>query len=242
MRGAPAANNGIAMDPALRSDAELERSDVVANSTMNRGRNLAGANSYAKDLGFDIAAFLRGRVAERGRASWLDLCCGEGRALLQAAGLFADEGLAGRVTLVGVDLVPRFAPHEGAPVALHAASLSNWEPSAGAAFDLITCVHGLHYVGDKLALLARAASWLADDGRLRTHLDPAHLRLDAGDAAATVKAVRAAGFGYNARRHLLTRDGRGAPVAFPFRFLGADDAAGPNYTGQPAVLSCYAVG
>jgi hypothetical protein len=28
-------------------------------------------------------------------------------------------------------------------------------------------------------------------------------------------------------------------VVFPFRYLGADDTAGPNYTGQPAVDSYY---
>ena len=42
------------------------------------------------------------------------------------------------------------------------ASLSAWRPDRS--FDLITCVHGLHYVGDKLGLVARAASWLAEDG------------------------------------------------------------------------------
>ena len=42
----------------------------------------------------------------------------------------------------------------------HQASLATWRPER--AYDLITCVHGLHYIGDKLGLVARAASWLAD--------------------------------------------------------------------------------
>ena len=35
---------------------------------------------------------------------------------------------------------------------------------------------------------------------------------------------------------------RTGPVALslPYRYLGADDRAGPNYTGQPAVVSYYA--
>ncbi|MDN3355634.1 hypothetical protein [Actinomadura sp. DC4] len=31
----------------------------------------------------------------------------------------------------------------------------------------------------------------------------------------------------------------GGEVRFPYRYLGADDRAGPNYTGQPAVASYY---
>ena len=31
---------------------------------------------------------------------------------------------------------------------------------------MITCVHGMQYVGAKLGLIARAASWLAEDGPL----------------------------------------------------------------------------
>lgn len=34
-------------------DAELEASAVVANCAMNRERQLAGVNSYARELGFD---------------------------------------------------------------------------------------------------------------------------------------------------------------------------------------------
>ena len=29
-------------------------------------------------------------------------------------------------------------------------------------------------------------------------------------------------------------------INLPYRYLGADDRAGPNYTGQPAVCSLYA--
>jgi hypothetical protein len=37
----------------LLDDTTLAASSVVANSAMNRERQLAGANSYARELGFD---------------------------------------------------------------------------------------------------------------------------------------------------------------------------------------------
>ena len=43
-----------------------------------------------------------------GTAAWLDLCCGSGSALIQAAGQLCRAGLAGRAVLVGVDLVDAF--------------------------------------------------------------------------------------------------------------------------------------
>ena len=39
---------------------------------------------------------------------------------------------------------------------------STWRPDRR--FDLITCVHGLHDVGDRFGLVARAASRLVEDG------------------------------------------------------------------------------
>jgi hypothetical protein len=50
------------------------------------------------------------------------------------------------------------------PPQLICAPVSSWTPPQR--FDLITCIHGLHYVGDKLATLTRAAIWLTDDGLL----------------------------------------------------------------------------
>ena len=53
-----------------------------------------------------------------------------------------------------------------------------------------------------------------------------------------VKALREAGLDYDTRRHLLTCKGSRS-VPMPYRYLGADDQAGPNYTEQPAVNSYY---
>jgi hypothetical protein len=52
------------------------------------------------------------------------------------------------------------------------------------------------------------------------------------------RALRDAGFSYDFRRHRISRTGK-LEAALPYRYLGADDRAGPNYTGQPAVTSNY---
>ncbi|QFG25505.1 trans-aconitate 2-methyltransferase [Actinomadura sp. WMMB 499] len=205
-------------------DAELEASPVVANIAMNRERTLA---SYRRELGVDP-------LAEAGTGHWLDLCCGTGRALVDAAGESAD------VRITGVDLVGHFLPGVPPPnVRLVVASVTVWEPAAPA--DLITCVHGLHYVGDKLGLLARAASWLTGDGLLVADFDPRSVRLAGGSPAGrpAAAALRRAGFALDTRRHRITLRGR-REITLPYRYLGADDRAGPNYTGQPAVDSYYA--
>ena len=46
------------------------------------------------------------------------------------------------------------------------------------------------------------------------------------------KALRAAGFTYDNRKRHVGYTGEGRP-RLPFAYLGADDKAGPNYTGQP---------
>ncbi|MEN3308285.1 MAG: hypothetical protein V7603_4487 [Micromonosporaceae bacterium] len=222
-------------------DGVLESSAVVANNAMNRQRGLDGVNSYARELGFHPLDLLTTRLAATasGTVAWLDLCCGTGRALIQAADRLYTE--RDRVRLVGVDLVDFFDPVPEAVPALElvCAPALSWEPAHR--FDLITCVHGLHYIGDKLTLLTRAASWLTDDGLLVADLDLSSIRLaggkPAGDRLAT--ALRGAGFSLDRRRRQIRRTGRGT-VTLPYTYLGADDRAGPNYTGQPAVHSYYA--
>lgn len=89
-------------------------------------------------------------------------------------------------------------------------------------------------------MLTRAAGWLTDTGRLVADLDLASIRLPDGRPAGRRLAtrLRAAGFTYNSRRHRISRTGF-AEVRLPYRYLGADDQAGANYTGQPAVHSYY---
>ncbi|WP_369229659.1 trans-aconitate 2-methyltransferase [Streptomyces sp. R21] len=217
--------------PQLVSASELERTSVVANNTMNRGRGLAGVNSYARELGLDPLAHLSARPAA---PSWLDLCSGEGRALREAATALPADAVLTAVDLVG-PLVPVPAPPTLEEVV---ASVASWAPQR--TYDLITCVHGLHYVGDQLGLLVRAASWLAPDGLLLAHFDPDSVRWADGSPAgrAAVAALRTAGFRYSARHHRLTLEGA-RQVVLPLGYVGADPGAGPNYTGQPAVGSHY---
>ncbi len=66
-------------------------------------------------------------------------------------------------------------------------------------FDLITCMHGLHYLGDKSALPARTASWLTATGRLIADVDLASIRLADGRPAGRrlTTRLRTAGFTYD---------------------------------------------
>jgi hypothetical protein len=226
----------------LLDDDALHASAVVANSAMNRQRQLAGVNSYTRELGFNPLDWLTARTRQySGRVGWLDLCCGTGRALRHAAEHLAVLGLRDRVTLMGVDLVDWFdpLPPSGRVPQLVCASVTDWQPPHR--FDLITCVHGLHYIGDKLAMLARAASWLTDTGTFVADLDLAAIRMADGKPAGRrlADAIRVAGFSYGPRRHRITCTGR-RDIDLPYQYLGADDHAGPNYTGQPAVHSVYA--
>jgi SAM-dependent methyltransferase len=233
--------------PPLLDDVALEASSVVANCAMNRERQLSGVNSYTRSLGFDPLEAVTGQLAgghaigpnSGGSVGWLDLCCGSGRALALAAWAVQRDGLAGRVRLVGVDLIDGFDAAPPVPgLELVTASVTSWTPDR--TFDLITCVHGLHYVGDKLAVLTRAASWLTDTGLLIADLDLASIRLPDGRPAGRRLAaqLRASGFSYDPRRHTVAC--RGArTVALPYTYLGADNRAGVNYTGQPAVHSYY---
>lgn len=315
----------------LLDDRKLHASSVVANNAMNRERQLTGVNSYAKELGFDPLSRLG-----RPDSAWLDICCGSGRALRQAAERLAGvggasegfggmssaagpvpiavgeskgaaglapvavgegaaglapvalgegaagvvpvavgEGAAGMepvevsesaegaggggaetaggraggtgsgsaggsgsgsvggVTLVGVDLVGGVA-FPG--VTMVEAAIESWVPERR--FDLITCVHGLHYVGDKLGVLERVLRWLTPGGSFVADLDLASVRVGAGEGRRLARMLRDAGVDYDARRRRVTATGP-RELRLPYRYLGADDKAGPNYTGQPAVNSYY---
>lgn len=224
--------NGRVVD--LLGDAQLTGSWVVANRDMNRGRGLSGRDGYTRVLGIDVVDTLRATPGATVR--WLDLCCGRGTALLDAAALLRRDGPA--ACLTGVDLVDAFAATPPPEVEFVVASLADWRPEHR--FDLITCVHGLHYLGDKLGVLASVASWLTTDGRFVANFDAASIRLPDGAPAGRrlTTALRANGFAYDGRTRRISRRGH-ADVEFGFRYLGADDRAGPNYTGQPAVHSYY---
>jgi len=222
----------------LLTDDALERSGVVANCQMNRQRSLTGSNGYAKELRVNPVDFLLSRSGAMVR--WLDLCCGEGRALVEATQILNGQGLDDRFEITGVDLVAPPTPAEpgSSCLRLFRASLSHWQPTGQ--FDLITCVHGLHYIGDKLGFVMRVASWLADDGRYVANLDLHNIKFTDGRVSSRIvaKELRRAGLAYDSRKKLV-HCSRRIEARLPFRYCGADDQAGPNYTRQPAVDSYY---
>jgi SAM-dependent methyltransferase len=224
----------------LLDDETLERSAVVANCRMNRERVLVGSNGYDKELGINPLDFLRERVTSGRPVAWLDLCCGTGKALIEAARIVREEGLESRIEIVGVDLVGMFpTPEPGLNgLCLVERSLRTWRPECR--FDLITCVHGLHYLGDKLGLIARAASWLVDDGLFLANLSLENVKLanDSKSGRKLMTEIRNTGLEFNPRRRLITCRGR-KDLNLSYRYLGANDQAGPNYTGQAAVDSHY---
>jgi SAM-dependent methyltransferase len=222
--------------PLLNAD-ELEDSPVVANCTMNRERDLRGSNGYEVEVGFDPLEWLQGRLARQSTVRWLDLCCGSGKALIQAAIACENFG-GGSVRITGVDLVGMFLCNKSTNLQLMQCSVFDYQPTER--FDLITCVHGLHYLGDKLQAIRLAASWLVSDGRFVANLDAANLCLsEAGKGQRKmVRFLRDEGFDYLPAKHLLQRTGY-KELTIPFQFRGADDTAGPNYTNQPVVNSYY---
>jgi SAM-dependent methyltransferase len=219
----------------LLGDDDLEQSSVIANCRMNRERNLTGTNGYDRELRFNPLDFLTNMATTGRKVRWLDLCCGTGKALVEAAEVVDSESLP--FEIIGVDLIEMFQPVNADCLTLVPASLSEWHPTE--TFDLITCVHGLHYIGNKLRVIQLAASWLTEQGRFVGNLDMDNIKIQGGSASQIVAAeLRRAGFAYSFRKKLIECDGR-HELDLPFRYLGANDQAGPNYTGQPAVDSHY---
>jgi SAM-dependent methyltransferase len=219
---------------ALLCEQDLEALDVVANSKMNRERELQGSNGYGRELGFDVISVLR----ERGEgARWLDICCGSGRALAQAAEVLPS------VHLEGLDLVPYFSPAAiSSRVHLTVGPIRTFQPTPGG-YDLITCVHGLHYVGDKLAALDSMRSWLRRDGRMAATLDPGLVLFQPEEALDVIGMLRRWGFRWDGRRRLVSARGSGARIDRVERLFFAGGSPGVmSYTGQPAVGSHYVVG
>ena len=226
----------------LKSDRELEESDIVANCRMNRERDLRGSNGYDVELRIDPIAVLQQAASTREptrTVRWLDLCCGTGRALIQAAKEIQRRKLG--IEIIGVDLVSFFAPHQDcSELTLVQANLSEWNPAER--FELITCVHGLHYIGDKLRLITRCRSWLNDDGIIAANFDAASILVEGKTSRFVIRQLRQAGWNYDSRRKLISATGsmrEQDAMEIPVEYLGADDSAGPNYTGQPAVVSHY---
>lgn len=220
----------------LLPEKDLIWSAVVANSSMNRDRNASGINSYEKEFKFIPARFLEQKVRENGAATWLDLCCGSGFALVQTYIDLARKGLLQQVQLKGIDLLDTFPPEaeNRGGLTFEVTSVVDWQPDKS--YDLITCSHGLHYLGDKLKVIAMACSALTTNGYFVAHLDTQNIMLPKN--ILLKKLLKEQGIQYNSRTRIIKRTG---PLVFNtgLPYLGADDQAGPNYTGQGAVNSYY---
>jgi SAM-dependent methyltransferase len=230
----------------LLNQKKLLTSGVVANNRMNRSRGCAGSNSYQKDLSIDVIEFLQQKLVNNDSVEWLDICCGEGRALIETATFFANrdagENSSNNLRITGIDLAGMFRefPADLARLQFLEMPIEEFKPLQE--FDLITCVHGLHYLGDKLSVIQNAASWLKKDGIFLANLELNSLRLFEKKNAQRVFSafLRKQGFEFNSKKHLLTLKGKKV-FDLPFEYLGADDQAGPNYTGQPAIDSHYKI-
>ena len=224
----------------LLDNESLEQTSIVANSLMNRLRGAVGVNSYERELRLNPLEFLAQSLATTGSARWLDICCGSGQALIDASRYFQSRGGNIGLLLQGVDLVDQFAeiPPGQNFLRLERASVHDWQTSHK--YDLITCVHGLHYLGDKLGILEKSAPWLAPAGLFLASLDLGNLRHADGKplGRSILKRFRQVGLQFDSRKHLLSCAGAKS-FRLGYRYLGADSTAGPNYSRQDAVDSYY---
>lgn len=225
----------------LLSSSALLWSPVVANNRMNRKRQASGINSYEKELQFTPQSWLNDRLQQNGQAAWLDLCCGEGNALLQYAREAAENQRQANIRLKGIDLVDLFQP---IPSGIHCVRfetcpLDNW--TSDTQYDLVTCVHGLHYVGDKLRVLAAILKAIGSEGIFLANLDLKSIRIAGDPQHQYIKKLFAGeNISYNSRKKIISCRGP-RDISFKVSYQGADDKAGPNYTGQEAVDSYYIV-
>jgi SAM-dependent methyltransferase len=121
-------NSRDASSCKLRWARSLERS-------MNRHRRCVGSNSYSKELGFNPIDFLQSR---QGPIHWLDICCGSGRALIEAAQILNLSSLD--ITITGIDLVGMFYPIPPGLTILELREEAINQVTPSCSCDLITCI------------------------------------------------------------------------------------------------------
>lgn len=147
-----------------------------------------------------------------------------------------------RLRLHGLDLVDFFAPIPAQVhcVQLFTGSIVTWQPPLPV-YHFISCIHGLHYVGDKLLAIAQLLQWLAPNGKLVASFDLASVQVqDDPQGKSALAWFAQAGVVYDAQRKLISAQSPAFDLPnFPHFYLGADDNAGKNYTGQEAVVSYY---
>jgi SAM-dependent methyltransferase len=235
---------GLLTDTSMKllSENELVWSWVVANSKMNRKRNASGVNSYEKELKIKPEIFLEEHIHQFGAVKWVDICCGEGKALIQAAEYLATKGLQDKAILKGIDLVGAFQPIPPSIICVEFEIKSMVDWASAEQYDLITSVHGIHYIGDKLKVLSIILERLTEQGVFIANLDLNNIKFLNGDADKYLKVIfKQNNIQYSSRTRLLTCKGP-RRINFNVTYKGANDEVGPNYTGQDSVCSVYEVG
>ncbi|MFZ1527715.1 MAG: methyltransferase domain-containing protein [Ferruginibacter sp.] len=225
----------------LLPEEKLIWSPIVANSRMNRERNASGINSYEQELGFKPELFLEEKIKQCGKASWMDLCCGAGRALIQTENHFRTIKMSKKVHLEGIDLLNSFSNHQKkeSKIKFNVMPILDWQSKNE--YNLITCIHGLHYIGDKLKIIELAVDRLTKDGLFIANIDLGNISVKNNKSTAYIKSLFLKnGFHYDGRKKMLKISGN-KKVHFGLNYLGADDSLGPNYTGQDYVLSWYSL-
>ena len=220
------------------NDNELEWSAVVANNAMNRERKAIGVNSYEKEIKLNPIEFILSRKEEE-VIRWADLCCGRGNALIQTAQHFEGHFLNKKIKIIGIDLVNFFTAYEGLEnLSFREMNVRKWQPKEK--FDLITIIHGLHYIGDKIGLILKVAEALKEDGIFLGSLDIKNIKIEGvtNEEKWIKDFFKKNQINYNSRTKLIKVEGQNI-LSNPLQYLGADDKAGPNYTGQPVVNSFY---
>lgn len=222
----------------LLKENKLIWSTTVANCNMNRKRNLLGVNSYEKDIDFNVLDFIYARIDKGEKVNWIDICCGEGKALIQANYELLKKGIGDNVELEGMDLVDMFDEYNPNHIKMIIGSLLNWQPDKK--YDLITCVHGLHYIGDKLLAIQKILTSLKEDGVFIANISFANVRNEQNKSLEKelLKYLKKEGLTYNSKKKILSCRGN-KNLHFPYQYLGADDKVGKNYTGQEVVNSIY---
>jgi ubiquinone/menaquinone biosynthesis C-methylase UbiE len=221
----------------LLPENKLIWSPVVANTRMNRERKASGINSYEKEFGFKPESFLEARIMENGHAAWVDLCCGRGNALNQTAAYLEEKGLMDKAILEGVDLLDTITSNVENKIRYQFLPLLQWKPEKE--YDLITCSHGLHYIGDKIKAIQQAFSALKPTGLFIANLDLVNMVIEGETSTKYLKKIFSEHkIQYDGRKKLLQQTGK-RYIEFGLEYKGADDKAGPNYTGQDVVTSYY---
>lgn len=224
----------------LKNKQKLEWSSIVANNSMNRKRIAKGINSYERDIQFDPIQFIEEKLVQK-NIHWIDLCCGEGNALIQVAKHFEANPKVNNLKISGIDLVDYFNDEVNeykSLIDVQVLNLEYWKPTIK--YDLITIVHGLHYVGDKLGLIKKAANALKEDGVLIANLDINHITIQNKKDSVNLlkKYFNKNSIQYNSKTKILKINGT-TQINEEFKYIGANDEIGPNYTGQNAVESIY---